>query len=190
MVPRTRLNLSAPGIQRLFLAQWGLLLLTVVALSLTGVFWWTGDDLHRQIDHLDEQVMSLKLANEHMVAQAKGESLDLSDAAIAGIPKQIAFVKTLRERVGFSWTQLLTDLESALPPRISLNAVSMEEKTNTIQLQGSAKSLDDLNRLIHKLEDHAAFHHVLLGQHATKHSADNRQESVVSFSMKVIYRPQ
>lgn len=190
MVPRIRLNLSAPGMNRLFLVQKGLLLLAIGALALTGAFWWMGNDLHQQIDQLDEQVTSLTLANEHMVAQGKGESLDLSNAAIAGIPKQIAFVKNLRERVGFSWTQLLTDLESALPPRISLNTVSMEEKTHTIQLQGTAKSLDDLNRLIHKLEDHAAFHHVLLGQHATKHSKDNHQENIVSFSMKVIYRPQ
>jgi Tfp pilus assembly protein PilN len=189
MVPRIRLNLSAPGINRLFLLQKGLLLLTLGALSLTGFFWWIGNDLHQQIDQLDEQVTSLSLANEHMVAQAKGEGLDLSNAAIAGIPKQVSFVKNLRERVGFSWTQLLTDLESALPPRISLNTVSMEEKTHTIQLQGAAKSLDDLNRLIHKLEDHTAFHHVLLSQHATKHSRDNHQESVVSFSMKVTYRP-
>jgi len=190
MVPRVQIQLSAPGINYLLLTQWGLLLLTVGAFTVTGIFWWTGSTLNRQIDTIDEQVASLTDANEQFVAQAGRDLIDLSPEAIADIPKQIAFVKQLRERVGFSWTQLLADLEAAVPKRISMDAISLEDRTQTIQLQGSAQSLEDLNRLIHQLEHHQAFEHVLLGQHATKNSKDSLKESYVVFSMKVTYRPQ
>ena len=190
MVPRVHIQLSAPGINSLLLAQWGLLLLTIGALTVTGLFWWTGSTLDDQIDQIDEQVTRLTFANEQFVAQAGRDQIDLSPGAIAGIPKHIAFVKQLRERVGFSWTQLLSDLEAAVPSNISMDGISLEEKTQTIQLHGSAHSLEDLNRLIHQLEKHTAFEHVLLGQHATKNQKDSNKENFVVFSMKVTYRPQ
>ena len=190
MVPRVHIHLSAPGTNYLLLTQWGLLLLTVGALTVTGVLWWTGATLNRQIDQIDEQVTKLTFANEQFVAQAGRDNIDLSPTAMAGMPKQIAFVKQLRERVGFSWTQLLADLEAAVPPRISMDAISLDDKTLTIQLQGSAQSLEDLNRLIHQLEKHQAFDQVILGQHATKDQKDSLKERYVVFSMKVTYRPQ
>lgn len=190
MVPRVHIHLSAPATNYLLLTQWGLLLLTVGALTVTGVLWWTGATLNRQIDQIDEQVTKLTFANEQFVAQAGRDNIDLSPTAMAGMPKQIAFVKQLRERVGFSWTQLLADLEAAVPPRISMDAISLDDKTLTIQLQGSAQSLEDLNRLIHQLEKHQAFDQVILGQHATKDQKDSLKERYVVFSMKVTYRPQ
>lgn len=190
MVPRVHIHLSAPGTNYLLLTQWGLLLLTVGALTVTGVLWWTGATLNRQIDQIDEQVTKLTFANEQFVAQAGRDNIDLSPTAMAGMPKQIAFVKQLRERVGFSWTQLLADMEAAVPPRISMDAISLDDKTLTIQLQGSAQSLEDLNRLIHQLEKHQAFGQVILGQHATKDQKDSLKERYVVFSMKVTYRPQ
>ena len=190
MVPRIHMNLSAPGVNYLLLTQWALLLLTVGALTVTGMFWWTGSTLNRQIDQLAEQVTTLTFANEQFVAQAGRDNIDLSPTAITGIPQQIAFVKQLRTRVGFSWTQLLADLEAAVPPTISMDAISLDDKTQTIQLQGSAQSLEGLNRLIHQLEKHQAFEHVILEQHATKKHKDSLKESYVVFSLKVTYRPQ
>ncbi len=190
MVPRVQIHLSPPGINYLLLGQWGLLLITVGALTMTGMFWWAGSNLNEKIDRIAEQVTALTLANEQFVAQAGREDLDLSSPAIAGIPKQIAFVKELRERVGFSWTRLLADLEAAVPARISMDGISLEDKTNTILMQGSAKSLEDLNRLIHQLENHQAFRNVILGQHATKQQKDAQNPSYVVFSLKATYRPQ
>lgn len=190
MVPRIQLNLSAPGVTPLLLIQWGLLLLTAGALTLTGTFWWIGTNLHEQIDGLDERLAALTVANDQFVSQAQRENIDLSNTALSGLPKRIAFVKQLRERVGFSWTQLLTDLESAVPSRVSMDAVSLEDKTNTIQLQGSAKTLEDLNRLLHQLENHPAFKNVILEQHATKSKKEELGESYVLFSMKAEYQHQ
>lgn len=187
MIPRVHINLSAPGIHVLQLSQLGLTLLAVGALTLTASFWWLGNSLHQQIDALESQAATVETANEQLVAEANTAGLDLSPQAIRRIPPQVTFVKQVRERVGFSWTQLLTDLEAAIPPDITMNSVSLDEKTDTILLQGSAASLPDLNRLIHQLDKHVAFQNVLLSQHATKSTKEKQGGSHSVFSLTVTY---
>ena len=187
MIPRVHINLAAPGIRFLQLSQLGLTLLTVGALTLTASFWWLGNSLYQQINAQEDQAATVETANQQLVAEAKAAGLDLSHQAIRSIPPQVTFVKQVRERVGFSWTQLLTDLEAAIPPDITINSVSLDEKTNTILLQGSAASLPDLNRLIHRLDKHAAFQHVLLSQHATKTTKEEPGGSHSVFSLTVTY---
>ncbi|MCA9499631.1 MAG: PilN domain-containing protein, partial [Nitrospira sp.] len=162
-------------------------LITAGALALTASFWWQGDSLHAQIDVLEDQAVSVETANQQLVSQARGAGIDLSHQAIRSIPSKITFVKQVRERVGFSWTQLLTDLETAIPPNITVNSVSLDEKTDTILLQGSAASLPDLNRLIHQLDKHAAFQNVLLSQHSTKATKDDQSVSYSVFTLTVTY---
>ena len=187
MIPSVHRNLSAPGITFLQLSQVGLTLLTAGALALTASFWWEGNSLHEQIDVLENQAASVETANQQLVSQARAAGLDLSHQAIRGIPSKITFVKQVRERVGFSWTQLLTDLETAIPSDITLNSVSLDEKTDTILLQGSAASLPDLNRLLHHLEKHPAFQNVLLSQHSTKTTKEEQGGSHSVFSLTVTY---
>ena len=175
MVPRVHMNLAAPGTNYLRLTQFGLHLLTVGTLTLTASFWWLGSTLNQQIDVLENQVSTVQTTNEQLVTQAKTAGLDLSHQAIRGIPPQVTFVKQVRERVGFSWTQLLTDLETAIPPDVTMNSVSLDEKNDTILLQGSATSLPDLNRLIHQLDKHTAFQNVMLSQHANKNDKDGQE---------------
>lgn len=187
MVPHVHINLSAPGTNHLRLAQFGLILLTVGALTLTASFWWLGSTLNQQIDALEAKVSTIKAANEQLVAQAKTTGFNLSHEAIRKIPPQVTFVKQVRERVGFSWTQLLTDLETAIPPDITMNSVSLDEKTDTILLQGSATSLPDLNQLIHQLDKHTAFQNVMLSQHAYENKKDDQGGSHIVFSLTVSY---
>lgn len=187
MVPRVHMDLSAPGANYLRLTQFGLHLLTVGALTLTASFWWLGNTLNQEIDALENQASTIKAANEQLVAQAKTTGLDLSHQAIRSIPPQVSFVKQVRERVGFSWTQLLTDLETAIPPDITMRSVSLDEKHDTILLQGAAVSLPDLNRLIHQLDKHPGFQNVILSQHASKNQKDSPGESHIIFSLTVSY---
>lgn len=187
MIPHMHINLSAPGTNYLQLTQFGLILLTVGALTLTGSFWWLGTTLNQQIDIIEDQATTVRIANEHLVSQAMTAGLDLSNQAIRNIPPQVTFVKQIRERVGFSWTQLLSDLETAIPPHITMNSVSLDEKTDTILLQGSAASLPDLNRLIHQLDKHAAFQNVMLSQHANKNLKEEQGDIHIVFSLKASY---
>ena len=189
MVPRVHTNLSAPGIRHLKLSQFVLKAVTVVSLALTICFWWLGTNLHKQIDGLENQTHMIMAQTKQVVDQARTAEIDLSDHAIQQLPQQITFVKQVRERVGFSWTQLLNDLESALPGSIRMNTVSLEEKTNTVLLNGSTQSLQDLNQLIHRLETHPAFQDVILTQHANKQQKETPGQPTTVFSMKVSYDP-
>ena len=136
-----------------------------------------------------DQTYTIITHTRQVVDQGKATGIDLSDHAIQKIPQHISFVKQVRERVGFSWTQLLTDLESAVPKNLMMSTVSLDEKTNTVLLNGSTRSLQDLNRLIHQLEEHQAFHDVILTQHGKQKKQDTTKQSFVVFSMKVSYDP-
>jgi len=189
MVPRVHITLSAPGIKHLTLTQFSLKAVTAVGIALSVSFWWVGTNLHKKIDALENQTYKIVSQTSQVVAKAKAKGMDLSDQAIQKIPLHISFVKQVRERVGFSWTQLLTDLESAVPESLMMSTVSLDEKTNTVLLNGSTQSLQDLTRLIHQLEKHQAFHDVILTQHAKKKKQNMAKQSFVVFSMKVSYDP-
>ncbi len=192
MVPRVHVHLSPPGINSLRLAQFGLKLVTAGALALTISLWWVGITLHDKIDTVAQQTRMISTETAQIVAQAEAKGLDLSEHAIQNIPQHISFVKQVRERVGFSWTQLLTDLEAAVPEGLMMSTVSLDEKTNTVLLNGSTQTLQDLNQLIHQLEKHHAFHDVILTQHAKKKNKNVKgltHQPFIIFSMKVSYIP-
>lgn len=189
MVPRAHISLSAPGIKHLTLAQFGLKAVTAICIALSVSFWWLGTSLHKKIDDLDNQTSMINNQTSQVVSEANAKGIDLSNQAIQKIPQHISFVQQVRERVGFSWTQLLTDLEAAVPRKIMMSAVSLDEKTNTVLLNGSTQSLEDLTRLIHQLEKHVAFHDVILTQHAKNKKNKKPGQPFTVFSMKVSYDP-
>ena len=193
MVPHVKIRLSAPGIRHLTLIQFGLKAMIAVGLVLTCSFWWIGTTVNDKITVTENHTQRIVTETRQVIDQAKTTGIDLSEQAIQKIPTHISFVKRVRKRVGFSWTQLLTDLESSIPKRIMMNAVSLDEKTNTVLLNGSTPSLRDLNLLIHQLEKHQNFRDVILTQHAhkkkKKRTNAKRQPRIV-FSMKVFYEPK
>ncbi len=190
MVPRVHIRLSAPGIKHLNLTQFGLKAIIVASLALTFSFWWVGTTTNETINTIESQTQRIITQTRQVIDQAKTTGIDLSEQAIRKIPQQVSFVKQVRERVGFSWTKLLTDLESSVPKRIMMHAVSLDDKTNTVLLNGSTQSLQDLNLLIHQLEKHQAFHDVILTQHAKKKKKGAKGQLRIVFSMKVSYEPQ
>lgn len=190
MVPRVHIRLSAPGIKHLNLIQFGLKAIIVASLALTFSFWWVGTTTNETINTIESQTQRIITQTRQVIDQAKTTGIDLSEQAIRKIPQQVSFVKQVRERVGFSWTKLLTDLESSVPKRIMMHAVSLDDKTNTVLLNGSTQSLQDLNLLIHQLEKHQAFHDVILTQHAKKKKKGAKGQLRIVFSMKVSYEPQ
>ena len=190
MVPRVHIRLSAPGIKHLNLTQFGLKAIIVASLALTFSFWWVGTTTNETINTIESQTQRIITQTRQVIDQAKTTGIDLSEQAIRKIPQQVSFVKQVRERVGFSWTKLLTDLESSVPKRIMMHAVSLDDKTNTVLLNGSTQSLQDLNLLIHQLEKHQAFHDVILTQHAKKKKKGAKGQLRIVFSMKVFYEPQ
>ncbi len=187
MVPRLQIDLTAPGTNHLTLAQFGLKMLCTASLGLIISFLWVGTTLHGKIDELENHTATIHQSNTQLVSDAKSTGLDLTHQAIRKIPQQVTFIKHVRERVGFSWTQLLTDLESAVPRHARLDSVSLDEKKDRVILHGSTRSLQDLNRFIHQLEKHPSFQDVILAQHATKKKKKLSGNPSTSFSMNVTY---
>ena len=193
MVPRVKIRLSTPGIRHLTLIQFGLKAIIGISLTLTCSFWWISTTVNDTITVTENQTQRIVTETRQIIDQAHTTGIDLSEQAIQKIPAHISFVKQVRKRVGFSWTQLLTDLESSVPKRIIMNAVSLDEKTNTVLLNGSTPSLQDLNLLIHQLEQHQNFRDVILTQHANKKNSKKtnaKGQPRIVFSMKVFYEPK
>ena len=187
MTPRLHISLIAPGIQRLSHAQRVLTYLTLVCLGLTGGLWWYGQSLDQQTASLQTQIETLDQTNQEMMIKANSQGFDLSENRRQELPKEVTFVDIIRTHQSFSWTQFLNDLEATVPQKISMDSVTLNFKDATIALQGSAATLKDLNLFVDELENHPAFHHVVLSRHSQKSKKKNKKHSFVAFTMKVSY---
>lgn len=187
MTPRFHISLIAPGLKMLSPAQRILTYLTLMCLGLTGGLWWYGQELDRQTASLQTQMGILNLTNQQLMVKADSLGFDLSDNRRQELPKEVTFVNTIRAHQNFSWTQFLNDLESTVPDKISMDSVTLNFKDATIALQGSAASLKDLNLFVDEIENHPAFHHVVLSRHSQKSKKKNKNHTYVVFTMKVSY---
>jgi len=189
MTPRLHISLIAPGIKSLVITQRILTFLTVCCLALTGGLWWYGHDLEEQTSTLQHRIGELEQSNQQLTTKANSRGFDLSDDRRHELPKEVTFAKTIRTHQSFSWTQFLNDLETTVPEKISMDSVTLNFKDATIALQGSAATLNDLNRFVDELENHRAFHHVVLSRHSNKSKKKDKQHKYVVFTMKVSYEP-
>ena len=78
--------------------------------------------------------------DRELLKEAQQEGLDLSDAALQVLPKEIEFANHLIEKRSFSWTKFLTELERAIPQRIAVNSIRLDPANATIMLTGSARA--------------------------------------------------
>lgn len=189
MIPRLHVSLTAPGMTSLYLAQWALTLLTVGCLTGSACIWWYGQELEEQTDHLQRNISELGQLNQQMMVKASSQGFDLTDSRIQKLPQEVAFAKRIWKQQAFSWTQFLNDLEAAVPSNVSMDSVTLNFKDATIALNGSTATLDDLNRLVDRLENHKAFHDVELSQHSLKTKKKDKKTKLVKFTMTVLYRP-
>ena len=164
----------------------GALRVAVLTLSLAFValFVWDFQRLHEvaaDTEFAEQGLLRAREQDRRLQAEARAEGLDLSDAAVEGMAKQVAFANQLIAKRAFSWTHMLGDLEEAVPPRIAINNIRLDTKDSTIALSGAASSLKDLTALIINLEDHPAFEDVALIQHQVQETA------LVEFRLTVRY---
>jgi type IV pilus assembly protein PilN len=164
----------------------GALRLVLMLLSLTfiGLLAW---DLQRLQDvqamtgRAEQALVRAAEQDSRVQVEGRAEGLDLSDAALQRLPRDVAFANQLIAKRAFSWTNFLGDLEKAIPPGVSINSIRLDPKESIIALTGSAASLKDLTTLIISLEDHAAFHDAVLLQYRVQ---DN---TLVDFNVTVHY---
>ena len=189
MNPKISLSFSPPGIHAVQKVQWTLVAISIGFLLLSGWILVTGQHLQAQTATLQEEMASTQLLDANFVQQAEQEGFEFSQERTTRLAKEVQFANNLDAHQAFSWTQFLTDLELAVPTRISMESVALNYKDGTISLSGSAQSLKDLTALVDGLEKHRAFYDVIVSSHKTKTPERKKSYSkpYIVFSMKVGY---
>ena len=190
MLPSLMISLTPPGIRTIQWIQWGLTFLTGALLLWSTWIWLESHTLRDRIAHYEAAVKRGQQINQQYIQQLQREGFDLSKSRQQTLPKEVAFAKRLRMQQAFSWTRFLSDLETAVPPRISMASVSLNFKNGSIALGGSAEALKDLMSFVEKLEAHPAFHNVVLSKHFEKTKGGKNKIPYIVFNMTVSYYAQ
>jgi Tfp pilus assembly protein PilN len=98
---------------------------------------------------------------------------------------KVAAYNQVLEASAFSWIGLLVELERSVPPGVILSEIHPDLGTGRVALQGTARSFEDLTKLLSALEQRTTFRDVyLLHQSAKKPSANGPE--VLEFTVNFI----
>lgn len=184
--------------------QRGMIVLSLGALSLSA--WWVKGS---------QAVEQAAIAHEKAAARTEGltkafaarmqeEGLTFTPDQVATVREEVMFANQLTEKRAFSWTRLLSDLEDAVPPHVSLGSIKVDFQESTVHMEGVADRLQDLNRFVQTLQVHRGFHHAILAKHevhretsvrtvarndSVTEDADGRATHHIEFSLAAQYRP-
>lgn len=163
------------------------LLLLVTSLGLGVWVLWSATqaviafrDLHEIQTRLDQ----VRAQDRQLIADARGEGIDLSETSLGQLPAEVTLANQLLAKRNFSWTQFLSGLEEAIPPRVSIKGVRLDPGSAVIHMTGAAVTVEDVTALTLRLQTHPVFHDPVLGQHHTG------VDGLVEFDLKLKYRPQ
>jgi len=177
-----RINLSSIRRSYVGAARAALVLLSLIFLGLIAWDLQQAQGIAAQTAEAEQALARVRDQDGRLRLQAQAEGVDLSDAALQRLPREVAFANQIIAKRVFSWTRFLSDLEDAVPPRVGVHSIRFDVKDSMIGLVGSALSLKDLTAFIIVLEDHRAFQDAVLGQHKVQ---DN---GLVEFGLTVRYR--
>lgn len=186
-VPRDRLfvvNLSSRY-------RWYIRPVRVMLIAMSAVFCLTmvwdlreASEMRQEIAMMAATLARVQNQDRDLLARVGRQGVDLSEAAIQMLPKEVAFANQLIAKRGFSWTRFLNELEQSIPPRIAVNSIKLEPGNSVVRLTGSASNLEDVTALTVKLQDHPHFTDPVLGQHR---DAGN---GMVEFDLTLRYKSQ
>jgi Tfp pilus assembly protein PilN len=193
-LPQLSVPLAGQGFGLLRAAQWVLALIIVGSLGSAAWMWWESRALVEAAAKHEQAAERVRETSRQFLAQASRAGLDLSDGRIKTLSREVDFANRMLEKRAFSWTRFLSELEDGVPPHISIGSVTLSFKDSTITLNGTALTLKDVTTLVNNLENHQAFHDVVLSQHRFKESADGKAvgrdtRGTVEFTLTVMYRP-
>ncbi len=138
----------------------------------------------RDLREIQARLDQVRAQDRQLLAEAQGEGIDLSEASLRQLPDEVGLANQLLAKRNFSWTQFLSGLEEAIPPRVSIKSVRLDPGSAVIHLTGAAVTVEDVTALTLRLQTHPVFHDPVLGQH---HAGN---DGLVEFDLKLRYRPQ
>lgn len=176
------INLSSR--YRWYLAPARLLIMVLAAVIGVAILWDISQSwlVWQDVQSRESALQQVLERDKELLKEAQQEGLDLSDAALQVLPKEIEFANHLIEKRSFSWTRFLTELERAIPQRIAVNSIRLDPANATIMLTGSARALEDVTTLTVMFQDHPQFKDPVLGQHRVMGNG------LVEFDLTLRYR--
>jgi len=199
--PLLRLSFAVPAIHVIRVFQWALSSLLCTALAIAVWCWWSSQALEEAAVRYDLAATRTEDSTRQFSAQMQQDQLNMTIQQIAAIRQDIAIINQLAEKRLFSWTQLLVDLEEALPPGTSIGKIQLDVKDSTVKIDGVAAQMQDLYALIARLQKRPVFTQVVLHNHKFVEGKGSREktdegdngdspDSVgVEYSLTVTYRP-
>ena len=201
-VPTMHLSFQSPAVAVVRGIQWALFLIALTSLGFAVSSLLESRSLDEQSDYYEHA-----LARQHRVTQLLTEDmaragLTLTDEQINAVRKEIAFANQLTEKRDFSWTEMLHNLEEGMPPHVSINSVRLNFQDSTIRLQGTVKTIRDLDALVTKLNEAGTFSRVGLTEHniqtnvgparrsteaAEADKSERRAANAIDFTLTVTY---
>lgn len=201
-IPTMHLSFQPPVVAVVKWMQWVLSLIALTGLGFAVSYLQESRFLDAQSDYYEHA-----LSRQHRVSQLLAEDmahakLTLTDEQIDAVRKEIAFSNQLREKRDFSWTEMLYNLEEGMPPHVSISSVRLNFQDSTIRLQGTVKTIQDLDALVTKLNEAGTFSRVGLSQHSVRTNVgpvlrpteagaagqlNQRSVDVIDFTLTVTY---
>jgi len=179
-------NLDLGSRRRAYLAPVRLLLLATALVLIVWISWSAAEALFafRDLHEIQARLDQTRLQDQQLITAARGEGVDLSEAALRQLPAEVALANQLLAKRKFSWTLFLSGLEEVIPARVSIKGVRLDPGSTMIHLTGAAVTVEDITGLTLKLQSHPVFHEPVLGQHHIG------SDGLVEFDLKLKYRPQ
>lgn len=208
-LPHLHLSLAASGMALARAVQWSMVFLIFGSLGVAFWCWRESQPLEERAARYELSTARVQELNRQFADQMVRDGLTLTAEQMATLVREVKFANQLAENRVFSWTRLLSDLEEAVPPRVSISSVTLNFKESTILLNGAVRALTDLTALVHSLESHDKFRKVVLSQHrvqappaggatgasqpagtdAANKMIGNEGSRQVGFSLTVAYHP-
>ncbi len=159
------INLSSR--YRAVLAPARRLLIGSCAILVLSILWSLGQAMvaYQECWTIETELERTRQQDTQVIEESRQEGIDLSDGALRRLPAEIDLANQLLEKRIFSWTKFLTGLEQALPPRLALSSVRLDQSGTTVHLTGTAVSLEDITTFTVGLRDHPTFKDPVLAQH-------------------------
>jgi Tfp pilus assembly protein PilN len=183
---RLDLNLATQPYEnaRAFFLKWTTLLGAVALLTAALVWaafsgWMHTRDLNRQIAEKRSDIA--KLQQEEKAAEAI-----LNQPQNLGVREKSTFLNEVIARKAFSWTQVFSEMETMMPPRVHVTSIRPELNADNqleIRMTVAGDSRDKALELLRRMEDSKHFREARL-------SAETEGPEGIQFQISALYVPQ
>lgn len=161
-----------------------LLLMGTCVLLASAILWNLVQAMvtHQECRTIEAELDRVRQQDLRLIAEARREGVDLSEHALNRLSFEVELANQLLEKRMFSWTKFLSELEQAVPPRLALGSVRLDQAGTAVRLTGTAMSLEDITAFTVGLQNHATFTDPVLAQHRVG------SNGLVEFDVMVQYR--